>query len=79
MIRIYPDVIKKSRKENRIYKDDSDCKAASRAGIVMNFLISGTWYCYIIYQHHTLEKSKRAFCIQNKAASDNEKRAVFRI
>ena len=75
MIRIYPDVIKESRKENRIYKDDSDCKAASRAGIVMNFLISGTWYGYTIYQHHALEKIKRAFCIQNKAASDNEKRA----
>lgn len=49
MIRIYPDVIKESRKENRIYKGDSDCKAASRAGIVKNFLISDTWYFDTIY------------------------------
>ena len=60
MIRIYPDVIKESRKENRIYKDDSDCKAASRAGIVKNFLISDTWYFYTMYSHYALEKTKKS-------------------
>ena len=51
---------RKAEKKTEIYKDDSDCKAASRAGIVKNFLISDTWYFYTMYRIMHW-KTKRAF------------------